>query len=110
MAAPQLSRRDIVTGRVIEAANEAHVSSLVLHVRPENLYEVRAALAEMPGVEIPAEAGGKLVVTLETASEAEIVMRMNEISLLPGVLSTALVFHHVETETEPFPPTLPEQG
>jgi periplasmic nitrate reductase NapD len=38
------------------------------------------------------------VVTLETASEADIVTRLNDISLLPGVLSAALVFHHVETQ------------
>jgi len=44
------------------------------------------------------------VITLETASEAEIVTRLNENSLLPGVLSAALVFHHVETQTlEPTP-------
>ena len=35
----------------------------------------------MPGVEIHAEAGGKIIVTLETASEADIVERMNAISL-----------------------------
>ena len=109
MASCAPSRRDVVTGRVIEPPKEAHVSSLVLHVRSEHLADVRAALAEVPGAEVPAAAGGKLVVTLETVSEAEIVTRMNEISLLPGVLSAALVFHHVETETEPIS-NLPEQG
>jgi periplasmic nitrate reductase NapD len=92
------SRRDVLTARTGEASNEAHVSSLVLHVRPENLTDVRAALDSMPGVEVPAEAGGKLIVTLETSSEGQIVARMNGISALPGVLSAALVFHHVETE------------
>ena len=103
-----LSRRDLLKADVAVAVVEAHVSSLVLHVRPENLVQVRAALADMPGVEIPAEAGGKLVVTIETDSESEIVTRMNEMSLLPGVLSAALVFHHFETEL--IPPTIPEQG
>ena len=103
------SRRDILTGRVVSPApTEAHVSSLVLHVRPENDVEVRAALAAMPGVEVPASSGGKLVVTLETASEADIVTCMNEMSLLPGVLSAALVFHHFETE--PVPANTTEQG
>src|SRR5687768_4296701 len=102
MASPAPSRRDVLRGRVIEAlAPEAHVSSLVLHVRPENLPGVRTALAEMPGVEIHADSGGKLVVTLETQSEADIVTRMNDMSLLPGVLSAALVFHHFETERIP---------
>jgi periplasmic nitrate reductase NapD len=102
MATPVPSRRDILTGRVIEAGPpEAHVSSLVLHVRPDNVLEVRAALAGMPGVEVPAASGGKFIVTLETESEADIVTRMNEMSLLPGVLSAALVFHHFETEPIP---------
>ena len=108
MTAPAPSRRDVLTGRAIDPAPaEIHVSSLVLHVRPENLPDLRTALAAMPGVEIHAEAGGKVVVTLETESEADIVTRMNELSLLPGVLSTALVFHQVEAEPRP---TMPEQG
>ena len=99
MTGPVPSRREVLTGRVIEAGPlEAHVSSLVLHVRPESVPGVRAALAEMPGVDVPAGDGGKLVVTLEMESEADIVARMNEMSLLPGVLSAALVFHHFETE------------
>jgi len=107
MVTPAPSRRDILTGRVIEAdPPEAHISSLVLHVRPENLSDVRTALATMPGVDIHGESGGKLVVTLETENEADIVTRMNEMSLLPGVLSAALVFHHFETE--PIPVTVPE--
>jgi nitrate reductase NapD len=101
MAGRTPSRRDILTARVSKALNEAHVSSLILHVRPENLADVRAALASMPGVEAPAESGGKLIVTLETTSEGEIVARMNEMSVLPGVLSAALVFHHVEAEPNP---------
>ena len=109
MARSAPSRRDVLRGRVIEASiTEAHVSSLVLHVRPENLPEVRTALADMPGVEIHADSGGKLVVTLETESEADIVTRMNVMSLLPGVLSAALVFHHFETE--PITATTQQEG
>ena len=93
------SRRDVLTGRVVDAdPREAHVASVVLHVRPENVPHVLSALADMPGVEVPAASGGKLIVTLETASESDIVVRMNEMSLLPGVLSAALVFHHFESE------------
>ena len=109
MGIPVPSRRDMLTGRgIAPAASEAHVSSLVLHVRPENLSRVREALGNMSGVEVPAASGGKLVVTLETVSEAEIVTRMNEMSLLPGVLSAALVFHHFETQ--PIPETPSDQG
>jgi nitrate reductase NapD len=102
------SRRNLLTGRIVDPeASEAHVSSLVVHVRAEDLPGFGDALAQIPGAEIHAEQGGNFVVTLETASEAEIVARLNEISLLPGVLSAALVFHHVETQ--PLEPT-PQPG
>ena len=68
-AADLPSRRELLTGRLIAPAPpEAHVSSLVVHVRPAGLPGVRAALAATPGVEIHAEAAGKLIVTLETAT------------------------------------------
>jgi nitrate reductase NapD len=89
----------MLTGRVVDAERlEAHVASLVVHARPEHVPQIVAALTGMPGVEVPAASGGKLIVTLETASEADIVTRMTEMSLLPGVLSAALVFHHFEID------------
>jgi nitrate reductase NapD len=42
------------------------------------------------------QAQGKLVVTLETATEAEILERLSAIQLMEGVLSAALVYHHCE--------------
>jgi nitrate reductase NapD len=39
---------------------------------------------------------GKLVVTLETVSESEIVERLNAVQLLEGVLAATLVFHQFE--------------
>jgi periplasmic nitrate reductase NapD len=93
------SRREVMTGRLIDPpASEAHISSLVVHVRVEDVPAFRDALARISGTEVHAEQGGKVVVTLETASEADIVTRLNEISLLRGVLSAALVFHHIETQ------------
>jgi len=35
-------------------------------------------------------------VTLETASESEVVDRLNAIQVLEGVLAATLVFHHFE--------------
>jgi len=76
---------------------ELHISSLVVHGRPERLVSLRADLARLPGVEIHvAAASGKLVVTLETASEQEILTRLAAINALEGVLAASLVFHQVE--------------
>ncbi|HEX8664292.1 MAG TPA: chaperone NapD [Beijerinckiaceae bacterium] len=103
-AADLPSRRELLTGRLIAPAPpETHVSSLVLHVRPDKVTAVRTALGAMDGLEIHAEASGKLVVTFETSTEADIVARMNEISLLDGVMSAALVFHHFEPAADPEP-------
>ena len=98
----------MLTGRVVDPMPvETHVSSLVVHVRHEHLAQVRAALIGMPGIEIHAEGGGKLVVTLETASEGDIAARLSEISVLDGVLSAALVFHHFEPAESPTRPLEP---
>jgi nitrate reductase NapD len=95
------SRRQLLTGRVIPPAPpEAHISSLVVHVRPEKVAGARAALGLMEGVEVHAEASGKMVVSLETATEWDIVARLNEISLLDGVMSASMVFHHFESGGE----------
>lgn len=95
------SRRDVLTGRLAaspDVSTEQHVSSLVVHARPERLPDVLASLGSMQGVEVHGQnTAGKVVVTLETATEQEVVLRMGEIGELPGVLSTALVFHHFET-------------
>ena len=76
---------------------EIHVSSLVVHSRPWQAAAVAARMREMPGVEIRGGIEvGKLVVTLETASEAEVVERLNAVQAIDGVLAATLVFHHVE--------------
>jgi nitrate reductase NapD len=81
-------------------ADELHISSLVVHGRPERLGALRTDLAGLPGVEIhAASASGKLVVTLETGSEQEILARLATISALEGVLAASLVFHQVEPVT-----------
>lgn len=85
-----------------------HISSLVIQARPERLAEVREAIAAR-GAEIPAsDPDGKLVVVLETDSERKITDFLNEVSVMPGVLSANLVFHHNdEHDTAPFDEAAP---
>ncbi|WP_448208084.1 chaperone NapD [Azospirillum sp. sgz302134] len=77
-------------------AAEWHVASILVHLRPERREAVRAAVAVLPGTEIHAEEGGKMVVTVEGPHEGWIADRMTALHLLDGVLSAVLVFHHVE--------------
>jgi len=77
--------------------DEIHISSLVVHSRPERAQAVAGHLCGMAGVAVHGGVeAGKLVVTLETASEGEIVERLNAIQVLDGVLAATLVFHHYE--------------
>jgi len=95
------SRREVLTGQLAAPeSREAHISSLVVHVRPDRADAAHTTLLGMPGIEIHAEAAGKIIVTLETDTEADIVTRLNEISLLDGVMSATLVYHHVENAAD----------
>lgn len=74
-----------------------HISSAVIHARPETAEAVQARIErDMTGVEIPAAEGGKLIATLETESEHDIVERLDAIALMDGVLSVSLIYHHFE--------------
>ena len=89
------------SGTAGQAIAEQHISSLVVHARPEHAATVVKALLSMPGAEIPVQdPNGKLIVTLETTTDSEIVDRINNIHAIPGVLSATLVFHHVESDDQ----------
>jgi nitrate reductase NapD len=80
--------------------DELHISSLVVHARPATLAAVCAAIARLPGADIHASnEQGKIVVTLETSSERDILMRLDQIGRVRGVMSAALVYHHVEASS-----------
>lgn len=80
--------------------DELHLSSLVVHAKPEDLTEVSRRL-EAEGCEIHAtNPAGKLVVTLEAASQGTLNDTITRIQLLPGVLAATLVFHHVEDDPQ----------
>ena len=77
--------------------DELHISSLVVHARPERLVAVCAAIARLPGAEVHASNDqGKIVVTLETSNEGDVLTRLDQIGRMGGVMSAALVYHHVE--------------
>lgn len=81
--------------------SELHISSLVVHVRPDAAESVRAVAEGLRGVEVHAVSpAGKMIVTLETDTESDIVTHLNTISLLDGVFAATLVFHSVEALTD----------
>ena len=77
---------------------ELHVASLVVHARPERLDAVSAAIACLPGAELHGHStSGKLVVTLEASSTAEMMAAIQIIQQTDAVLSATLVYQCVDT-------------
>lgn len=77
-------------------AAPTHISSLLVHVRPQLLAAVKANLRQLEGLELHQESPqGKLVVVLETEHERHILARIEQINALPGVLNAALVYHEL---------------
>jgi nitrate reductase NapD len=81
--------------------NEVHISSLVVHVLPEHLDEIKAQIEAYENAEIYGDSPeGKIVVVLETENQGFITDTIDAINNLPNVLSTVLVYHQIETELE----------
>lgn len=79
--------------------HDVHVSSLVVHARPDRLAEIEQALAGVADVELHGSSpAGRIVVTLETATEGLVLERLSMIRDLPGVLGASLVFHGIDRD------------
>jgi nitrate reductase NapD len=74
------------------------ISSAVVTVKPGWRDAVTAALADVPGAEIRAAEGSKMVVLLEGPTRGEVGGRLAAIALMDGVVSANMVFEHVEEE------------
>ena len=76
---------------------EIHISSMVVHARPERLDDVKRQIAGFAGAEIYAESPeGKLVVVLESDDQSDFSQTIDRINDLDNVLNTALVYHQIE--------------
>ncbi|HCM1204201.1 TPA: chaperone NapD [Vibrio parahaemolyticus] len=81
--------------------NEVHISSLVVHVLPEHLDEIKTQIETYENAEIYGDSPeGKIVVVLETENQGFITDTIDAINNLPNVLSAVLVYHQIETALE----------
>jgi nitrate reductase NapD len=77
--------------------NEVHISSLIVHVKPEALESTKERILALPNTEIHGESEeGKIIVVLETENQGFITDSIDKINNFDSVLSTALVFHQIE--------------
>ena len=75
----------------------AEIASALVQARPGQLDDVASAIEALPGTKIYArDPKGKLVVVIEAADVGAIGTVLNTISVMPWVLSAALVFHGTE--------------
>lgn len=78
-----------------------HISSLVVHCRPDAIDSVIPAIEEFPDASVPEHSEeGKLVVLLETYNEGAVMQRISALEELSGVISVALVYHQIDDEPE----------
>ncbi len=94
-----IQRRDILTGKLKQDSGAEsrflHISSAIVTARPDRAAELARHFATLPGTEVHAVQGAKIVLVLEGASVGEIGGRMAEISVMEEVFSANLVFEQV---------------
>ncbi len=82
--------------------HETHISSIVVHVRPDCQAAASARIAALAGAEIHGESSeGKLVVVLETPSEGDILAHITAINDMPGIVATSLIYHEIDSSPPP---------
>ncbi len=80
------------------AMDEVHITSVLIRTMPQALPRIVADVSTMAGVEVHSQdAGGKLIITLETASLGGVTECVDQIGRLEGVINATLVYHQVET-------------
>jgi len=95
MSTVRRSRRDFLTGAPHKQSE--HIASVLVQAWPERLTRVEAELTRLPGVESHGSNGaGKLIITVETRSDGELLDKINRIETADGVIAVSLVYHHAE--------------
>jgi len=84
--------------------NEYHVCGVLLMSRPEHSAMVEKMLSEMPGVELHANEGGRMVVTVEGDAYRQCADTITELATMDGVASSSLVYHQIDNEESPQEP------
>lgn len=78
-----------------------NISSVIVHARSERIHDVHAALKQIGGVEIHAVTDdGKIVATIETATDRDTADTFERIGHTDGVLSAAMVYHQFESDPD----------
>jgi nitrate reductase NapD len=99
---PDVDRREFINGRwTVRTASDGpstEIASILVQVRPERLDAAAGAIEALPATQIYSrDPKGKLVVVIEASDVGAIGTTLNQISLMPDVLTAALVFHGTDS-------------
>jgi nitrate reductase NapD len=76
---------------------ELHISSLVVHIKPENAVQLTNSINALQEAElITVTPEGKAIVVIEANHQKQIMKCIDHINDLNGVLHTGLVYHEFE--------------
>ena len=79
-----------------------NITSVIVHAMPHRLEELRARLAELPGVEIHAATPeGRFIVTVEDTPHASAADTVIALHRLEGVLAAAMVYQYSDEGANP---------
>ncbi len=78
-----------------------NISSVIVIPRAERVENVVAGLSAFAGVNVAAVSPeGKIIATIESDGDRETIQTYEAISLMDGVMSASMVYHHKEDEPE----------
>jgi periplasmic nitrate reductase NapD len=81
--------------------SQHHISSAVVVAFPERREELARRLSSVPGVEVHAGEGSRIVVTIEGPSSGMLGETLTRISAMDGVISANMVFEHIDQGKDP---------
>ncbi|WP_323815218.1 chaperone NapD [Cellvibrio sp. NN19] len=93
-----MNQQFIPAQEISSPPQQLHIASLIAHVRPEYVAQVRHWLSDESNTIIRAEihaetAQGKMVIVTESEAEKAIADFLDALRNQPGVLNAALVYH-----------------
>lgn len=79
---------------------ELHISSIVVHCRPEHADALSRQILALNCEIAPTEdSRSRLIVLVERSTVRQVADVLDTLQALPGVLSALLVYHHAEPAT-----------
>jgi nitrate reductase NapD len=87
-------RRRFLKGQSVPDGGSLLISSAIVTAFPDDAPAVAERIATLPGVEVHAVAGSRIIIVMEGRESGEIGARLAEIALMEGVLAANMVYEH----------------